>query len=399
MSRSPEQHAAEIAGRVPQRPTAAMGLVEAAEFGARVARDVTAAHPSPRFDNSQMDGYALSDTHVEAPGEYRVGPTIAAGLDPDELYPDGLGEEVAPIMTGAKTPRGTAAIVPVEHCSPEEFVDPGGVVQVPEVLRGQFIRAEGSDIPAGSVIVPEGTIVTAPVVATLAGQSIGEVEVTRPGRMVVVTGGAEISQPAEGQDDASAVIPDSNSPMLAAMAHRYGMRVVGHVNTDDDPDQLRQDLERAVEDYAPDVVVTSGGISAGKFEVVRQVLEPAGWFGHVDQQPGGPQGLSEVAGTPVICLPGNPVSTLVSFRLYVAPFFGTVPEEFQARLAEETTGLEGREQFLRGRVEYADGEVIARPVGGAGSHLISQAVPATCLIRIPQSTTLAAGELVTVYPL
>ncbi|MHA2787810.1 molybdopterin molybdotransferase MoeA [Corynebacterium sp. S7] len=394
MARTPEHHAQAVQSLLGKRGTTALGLVEAAQAQAITAEDVIAQHPSPRFDNSQMDGYALSINHINGtPGQFRVGPTIATGSDPDQLYPQGVNAAIAPIMTGAKIPRGTAAIVPVEKCVPPTFGAEGAFVEVPAVPTGQFIRRQGSDIPAGAVVVPAGTKVTAPVVATLAAQSIAEVQVLRPGRIVIVTGGAEIGAPG------AATIPDSNAPMLEALAQQYGIEVAGHVSTNDDPATLRADLKRAIAEFAPDALITSGGISAGKFEVVRQILEPTGWFGHVDQQPGGPQGLATLAGTPVIALPGNPVSTWVSFRLYVAPFLGTAPQPFEAVLTEDTTGIPGREQFRRGHLNHADGNVIATPVGGAGSHLISQAVTADCLIRIPESTTVSAGSLVKVYPL
>lgn len=145
-------------------------------------------------------------------------------------------------------------------------------------------------------------------------------------------------------------------------------------------------MDEAVERYSPDAVVTSGGISHGKFEVARQVFAD-GWYGHEDQQPGGPQGLSTFRGVPVISLPSNPVSTLVSFRLCVAP--ALVP------LAEPVTGIDGREQFLRGRIT----DFRATPVSGAGSHLLAQAAPAQCLIRVPADAELSAGDLARVYPL
>lgn len=393
MSRTPEQHLAEVKALVGTRPTATMGLVEAARAQATIARDVAAEFDSPRFDNSQMDGYALSEDHVAAtPGQFRVGATIPAGTDPAEAYPDGITNAIVPIMTGAKVPHGTAAIVPVEKCTPETFGAEGEFIQVPPTPHGQFVREQGSDIKAGSTIVPAGTTVTPAVVATLAGQSIAEVEVLRPARLVLVTGGAEIGT------SGSAAIPDANAPMMEAMAARYGMSIAGHVRTNDDPAQLERDLKQAVADYAPDAIITSGGISHGKFEVIRQVLETGGWFGHVDQQPGGPQGLSTIDGTPVICLPGNPVSTMVSFLLYVATVLGHAPKPLEALLTEEVTGLPAKDQFRRGQLHFEGGQARVTPVGGPGSHLISQSVPANCLMRVPLSSTIARDGRVMVYP-
>src|SRR5699024_10320025 len=181
-----------------------------------------------------------------------------------------------------------------------------------------------------------------------------------------------------------ATIPDANAPMLRAMAYAAGIGVVGQVSTNDDASALKSSLAAAIENLQPDVVVTSGGLSAGKFEVVRQVLESsdsganapaAAWFGLVVQQPGGPQRCAVLNGVPIICLPGNPVSTLVSFRLFVAPVLGHVPPGSWAQLAKATTGVAGRDQFRRGRVEFcSDGSTVAHIIGWVGSLFVSGAV-------------------------
>ena len=393
--RSPEQHVGAVRRLLADLTLEAEHVPVAESAGRVLAVDVTAAFNSPRFDNSQMDGYALSVNHVTAtPGQFRVGRTIPAGTDPDEVYPDGINSAIVPIMTGSKVPRGTTSVVAVEDTTPGTFAEEGEFIHVPAVEHGQYIRRAGADLAAGDVLLEAGAEITAAGVAALAGQAIETVPVTRRARIIVSTGGAEIG------GTGAASIPDSNTPMLRALAGRYGIEVVAHVPTDDDPVKLRESLTASVEKHAPDAIVTSGGISAGKFEVVRQILEPGGWFGHVDQQPGGPQGLSRLAGVPVICLPGNPISTLVSFLLFVAPTLGRAPAPVTALLDEERHGLAGhRDQFLRGRIRVDEqGRLRALGVGGAGSHLIAQAVDANALVRIPAATTLNRGDAVTVYP-
>lgn len=394
MSRTPEEHLAAVAAVVPEPSTEFVAVEHAA--GRILAADLVAGYDSPRFDNSQMDGYALSADQIAAtPGAFRVGPTVAAGTDPDTVYPQGVEDTIAPVMTGSKLPYGTAGVVPVEKCRPGEFPVEGTSLDVPRIAQGEFVRRTGADIQAGAPLIAAGRTITPAAVATLAGQSLREVEVYQRASIVIATGGAEIGAPG------AASIPDANSPMLLALANRYGIDVAGRVETDDDPARLERDLRAAVAEHNPTAVVTSGGISHGKFEVVRQVLAREGWFGHVDQQPGGPQGLSQLADTPVICLPGNPISTLVSFRLFVAPTLGTVPETVTAQLAAPRRGLgDGREQLLRGKISADDDGVLrAETVGGTGSHLIAQAVEANALIRIPADANLAAGDAVTVYPL
>lgn len=411
MARTPEAHLAAVRELLPVLPAETASPAAAAARGAKLAEDVRAVREQPGFDNSQMDGYALPGAHA---GEYVTGPTVAAGADPAALYPGGLGGLAAPVMTGARLPRGAAAVVPVEACEPGEFVPDGAAVRVPACVPGQFIRRAGEDIEAGEVLAPAGTVVTPALVGALAAQGIEAVRVRRAARVLITTGGAEIGRPG------AATIADANGPMLEALAARHGIVVAARLRTDDDPTALRGAVETAVAGYSPDAIITSGGISHGKFEVVRQVFAD-GWYGHVAQQPGGPQGLSTFAGVPVISLPGNPVSTLVSFRLYVAPLLGNAAAPFDAPLGDGSAGgglaggrsagggsagggsagggavhgLEGREQFLRGRVEAGR----AVPVGGAGSHLLSQAAGADCLIRVPAGATVCPGDLVRVYPL
>lgn len=408
---SPESYLARIRQLIAEHPQRSAGeIIEEIpveqSLGRIAAVDVTAGFDSPRFNNSQMDGYAVP--HADG-GRFEVTETIPAGTVPRLLE-----GKAAPIMTGAAVPADATAIIPVERTTPAEFLSPGEYIEVPAVEAGQFVREQGCDIGAGSVIIPAETKISGAAVATLASQSITHIEVIRPARMLICTGGAEISSSSTSAvEEAAATIPDANAPMLRALAADAGIDVVGHVSTNDDPAALKSALAAAIKDMQPDVVVTSGGISAGKFEVVRQVLkvsnpesvevssmETSTWFGHVDQQPGGPQGFAVFEGVPAICLPGNPVSTLVSFRLFVAPVLGQTPQVSWAQLATATTGIAGRDQFRRGRVESVDdGTLTAHIIGGAGSHLISQAVEATHLIRIPAGANLAAGEVVQVYEL
>ena len=381
--RTYEEHLAAIRAALPQPRAVSTPLTSA--FGRRTATTYRAETDLPPFDNSQMDGYALPTTDG---GTFTVGRTIAAG-DPPGVLSEGTA---LPIMTGAKVPTGTATIVPVEHCEPPHFPSEGATVTVP-ATEEQFIRRAGSDVKAGTTLIKEHALLDAPSIATLASQGLTEVLTFAPARILICTGGAEIGGAGE------ATIPDSNAPMLAALATQYGIEVAGFVRTNDDPSALRADLAEAVITHRPDVIVTSGGISHGKFEVIRQIFEEDGWFGHVTQQPGGPQGLSRLGEVPVVCFPGNPISTLVSFRLYLAPVLGHAPEPFQARLTESAEGLEGREQFRRGTLSITDGTATASFLGGTSSHLMSQAIGANALIRIPAGAQLSAGDLVEVFPL
>ncbi|MGJ0182219.1 molybdopterin molybdotransferase MoeA [Corynebacterium glyciniphilum] len=418
MARTPEDHLAAVRALLGELPVEHAAPADA--VGRRLVQDVTAVEDSPRFDNSQMDGYALGDAHL-AGGTFPVGPTIPAGADPRDILAGlagptaGVDDRVIPVMTGARLPANTAAVVPVETCEPSEFLNSGNsepaTVTVPAAPTGQFVRTRGSDIRAGAVLLPAGHRVNPRTVGVAAAQGITGLPVRRRARIVVCTGGDEIGS--AGDIPGAASIRDANGPMLEALCTAHGITVAGTVRTSDNPDAFRASLADAVDRSRPDAVVTSGGISHGRFEVVRQVLQSGagvetGWFGHVAQQPGGPQGLARFHGVPVVCLPGNPVSTAVSFRLFVAPALGEVDATVTGRLTAPVQGLAGRDCFLRARTEVgvddgahgAHGAVVTvTPVGGTGSHLLAQSAEADCLARIPAGEDLDRGAVVTVYPL
>lgn len=421
MACTPEDHLAAVRALLGELPVEHAAPADA--VGRRLVADVSAVEDSPRFDNSQMDGYALGEAYL-AGGTFPVGPTIPAGADPRDILTGltvpaaGVDDRIIPVMTGARLPAGTVAVVPVEACEPSEFLGSDGrdnsepvTVTVPAAPAGQFVRTRGSDIRAGAVLLPAGHRVNPRTVGVAAAQGITGLPVRRRARIVVVTGGDEIGS--AGDIPGAASIRDANGPMLEALCSAHDIAVAGTVRTSDNPDAFRAALADAVDRARPDAVVTSGGISHGRFEVVRQVLQSGtgvetAWFGHVAQQPGGPQGLARFHGVPVVCLPGNPVSTAVSFRLFVAPVFGEVEETVIGRLTAPVQGLAGRDCFLRARAEVGaadgadgvDGAVVAvTPVGGTGSHLLAQSAEADCLARIPAGEDLDRGAVVTVYPL
>ncbi|HIW90798.1 MAG TPA: molybdopterin molybdotransferase MoeA [Candidatus Corynebacterium avicola] len=421
-ARSPEEHLAAVRALVEDLvgERAVVQVPAADSVGRRLAHSVAAVEDSPRFDNSQMDGYALSGEHL-AGGRFPVGPTVAAGADPRDVLYDAVSnptsrirEAVIPVMTGARLPAGTAAVVPVEACDPPDFdaaeaaTAAGGGVSVPAWEAGRFVRPAGSDLRAGAELLPSGHLVNPRTVGAVAAQGIAGLPLRRAARVLICTGGDEI-----GGDGASgvgaagaAMIRDANGPMLQSLCARHGIEVAGTVRTSDDPEGFRAVLSEAIGQAGPDAVVTSGGISHGRFEVVRQVLQGAAageaWFGHVAQQPGGPQGLAEFEGVPVICLPGNPVSTAVSFRLFVAPVLGEAADAADpvvGRAGETLEGLADKDRFLRGRTEIVNGVLTGFVVGGPGSHLLAQSVSADCLLRVPAGEGLAAGDPVEIVEL
>ena len=367
--------------------------------GGRVtAADVTAPMDLPLFVNSQMDGYAVhSDEVADATAEHPVVLTVArvtaAGDPPGAPLERGTAVKV---MTGGALPEGTCCVIPVEDTEP---VSPDSIAIRAPRAEGTFVRRPGDDAHAGDLVLPAGTLVRARHLAAAASMGLTGLEVLPMPRIAVVATGSELVPP--GRDPAPGQVYESNALTLAEAAREAGCEVEGHHTTGDDPAEFEAALSRAAR---ADLVVTAGAVSMGDFEVVRQTLEgrEGAWFGHIGMQPGGPQGVGEWRGTPVVCLPGNPVSALVSWTVLVRPLVreaaGLPPLETTTRPI--TTGVRspaGRRQYLRGVIE-ADGSVT--PVSGAGSHLIASMARADVLAAVPaEATEIAAGTGLECTPL
>ena len=407
MTMSSESYAASLArllvDTVGQLPVTTVPLTRA--VGRQLAADLVTQHPSPRFDNSQMDGYGIGYANL-AGGRFRVGPDVPAGTDPAEIYHygvNGYGHDTAvPIMTGAKIPDDVVAIIPVEQAEPAAFVDVGDYVYLPSVDVGRFIRKTGSDMQAGTLLASEGAVIDAALVATAASQGIAELPVRACPRIGLIAGGDEV---VSSNTPAAAKIFDANTPLVSSLAQTHGLDIVATGATTDDLRDFRSVLDGIIRDHNPDLILTSGGISEGKYEVVRQLLErlDTSWVGKIHQQPGGPQGYGVYGATPIIAVPGNPVSTLVSMRILVLPAIwqafevGTRPVKIQARINSSVTGIQGKTQYRRAVVGLHGTQVIAQLQGAAGSHLLAQAVGANALLEIPPMARIQPGQPVTAH--
>ncbi len=347
----------------------------------------------PLFRNSQMDGFAVIASDVTSvPATLPVTATIAAAPGAPEILGPGAA---ARIMTGAPVPQGADAIVPVEYTT--EGPD-GSVVIERTQQSGDYVREPGSDVRAGDELVPAGTLLAPRHLAALAASGIGDVEVVSPLRVVVISSGAELVEP--GHPVLPGQVYDANTVALSAALTESGARVVETLRTVDEAEPFRVALARAVAEA--DLVVTSGGVSKGAFEVVRDVLEPLGAdVTEVAMQPGGPQCTAIVEGVPVISFPGNPVSAQVSFAVFLRPVLrrlaGLPPiEPVAVTLTAPVESVAGKRQWLRG---VRDGGSVS-VVSGPGSHLVAAMAGADCLLDIPEDTTrLDAGATVEVLPL
>jgi len=384
-------------------------------LGRVLAEDVVAPMDLPPFANSQMDGFAVNSADLDGGATLRAAVTIPAGAVPARLNPG----EAAPIMTGAMLPEGADAVVPVERAVPASFPDPqerAASVTLPATGPGEYVRAAGSDVRAGSVAIPAGSRLTAAQLGLAAALGLTGVAVRRKPRVLLVATGDEVVLPGNGLP--AGKIYDANSMLLHASLVEAGAQVLAAGLVRDEPAELLQLLEERIAAGGIDLIVTSGGISAGAYEVVKQALAGRAEFCSVAMQPGGPQALGSVAGVPFLGFPGNPVSGVVSFEMFLRPALAALAgtarprTRVRARLTEGLSSPAGKVQVRRalylegsegaedsdgsnGRTTTA-GSVAA--VGGPSSHLLGSLAASNALIQIPAEVTeLPAGSNVEVW--
>ncbi|MFZ0322946.1 MAG: gephyrin-like molybdotransferase Glp [Actinomycetes bacterium] len=398
--KSVDQHLSDILSGLQPLSPLQIQLLDAQ--GCVLVEDVTAPWPMPAFDNSSMDGYAVHASDVarasaQSPVSLKVIADLAAGTDKVVHVFEG---SAARIMTGAPMPAGADAVVPIEWT--DEGVKEVAVRQPAQF--GEYVRYAGSDVGEGAVVAANGTQLGPTQLAVLAAAGRDRVQVRPRPRVVVLATGNELvpagTKPGAGQ------LPDSNSVMLAAAAKDAGALVFPVGIVGDDPRVLMDTLEDQL--VRADVVVTSGGVSVGAYDVVKKALMRLGTveFDKVAMQPGMPQGFGRIGpdSTPIFTLPGNPVSAFVSFEVFVRPalrrMLGREPLErpqVRAELQSSVTSPAGKRQFLRAWLDVSDGRYVVRPIGGPGSHLLAGLSQANALIVVPEETTaVSQGEAVSV---
>jgi molybdopterin molybdotransferase len=390
--RTVEEHARVIAGLL--KPTGPESLPLAEAVGLVLAQDLVATIDLPPFANSAMDGYAVRAVDVaELPATLPVSQDIPAGrTDTGPLAPG----TAARIMTGAPLPPGAEVIVQVERTDGGE-----SVVRIDSAPPpGVHVRTRGEDVAAGAVVLAAGTVVGPTQVGVAAALGFAELVVRRPVRVLVLSTGTELVAP--GQPLAPGQIYESNAPMLAAAMTAVDARVTVEHFVADDVEHLRAALSTAATGI--DLIVTSGGVSAGAYEVVKDALSDQGVeFAKVAMQPGMPQGAGRFRGVPVVTLPGNPVSSYVSFEVFLRPAIRAAmghPDVTRpivlAPLSAPLDSPAGKRQFRRGQLDAVAGTVAAW--GGPGSHLLSWLAGADCMIVVDEGVThLEAGEEVEVW--
>ncbi|HEU5008888.1 MAG TPA: gephyrin-like molybdotransferase Glp [Jatrophihabitantaceae bacterium] len=373
--------------------------------GLLLAENVTTDVNLPGFDNSAMDGYAVRavDTRDASPerpvvlpvvGDVAAGATSRSGMGP------GLAMR---IMTGAPIPAGADGVIPLEDTD-------RGVARVAirrPVHSGECIRRAGEDLRAGSPAIAAGAALGPQQLALLAAIGRDRVTVRPRPRVLVISTGSELID--VGHTPAFGEVSDSNSYLITAAARDAGAdaRRVGIIP--DDHSRLLDVLESLL--LRADLLVTTGGVSMGAFDIVKQALSELGTveFTRVAMQPGKPQGFGHLGNrVPIFCLPGNPVSALVSFEAFVRPAIRKLlGKRNLQRATVQATALErfdsrpGIRQYRRGVLHReATGGYSVSLVGGAGSHLIASMAASNCLVVVDEEVTeVVAGSRVTVIPL
>ncbi|MFV0634963.1 gephyrin-like molybdotransferase Glp [Demequina sp.] len=361
-------------------PLAPVTVPLAQAWGTVAAVDHVAVSASPVFDNSAMDGYAVRAAEVAqardgAPVTMPVTGETAAGGAPGVLAPGGAWR----IMTGAPVPDGADAVVPVEMTD-------GGLETVAitaAVPQGRHVRLAGEDCAVGDVVVSAGAAMSATALAALASVGVSHVAVVGAPRVALLTTGDELVEPGTALEPGQ--IPDSNGTLLSGLVREAGGVPVVLPRASDDPTGLRD----ALSGVDADLIITTGGVSVGAYDVVKAALSGGDVeFVKVAMQPGKPQGVGVLDGTPIVCLPGNPVSVLVSFAMIVRPMLDRLAGRVTGEVTEHATVVdgwrspEGRRQLMP--VRWVEpGAVTPATAGGSGSHLVASLAQAQALADVP----------------
>lgn len=354
----------------------------------------------PLFDNSAMDGYAVRAEDVASASRQRpVTLPVVGEISAGSARPFAISAGTAvKIMTGAPIPRGADSVVPYEQS------DRGNArVQIYAPTEvGQRIRPKGDDVRTGDTVLAEGTVLGPREIGLLAALGAPRVKARPRPRVVVISTGSELREPGTHLDYDS--INDGNSYMLAAAVREAGAICYRVGAVDDNPRTFQKVLSEQL--VRADLVVTSGGISKGDHDVVKQTLSALGTvdFHEVAMQPGKPQGFGKVFDeqTPIITLPGNAVSAYVSFEVFVLPairrMMGRTPYRrpmVHAVLAEDLQSRPGVRQYVRGVFEVTHRGAKVTPLTGAGSHMVGTLAQANALIIVGEDqTALNLGDTV-----
>ena len=371
----------EILEVLPRQPIEAVALDRS--LGLVLSEEVLAPHPVPPFANSAMDGYAVraADTE-EAPVEFPVLEDLPAGSVAQQRVTPGTAIK---IMTGAPLPEGADAVIKVEDTQPRP-----GLVRVLETVEvGTAVRPAGGDLEAGGLVLSPGRRLEAADQAVLASIGSTNPKVYRRPLVAVLSTGDEL-QPPETAALAPGQIRDSNRPLLTGLLAQLGAEVIDLGIIPDDESLLRDTLQRAAAEA--DAVLTSGGVSVGEYDLVKQVLSDLGEieFWRVAMQPAKPFAFGSIEGTPLFGLPGNPVSVMVAYEQFVRPglldMMGAdliYRPRITAIADEAFTTDQEKTVFVRVVTAMEGDEWHARSSGGQRSNVLSALAAADAFAVVP----------------
>jgi molybdopterin molybdotransferase len=367
-------------------------------LGRVLADDLRAPFDVPPADNSAVDGYALASADIPPHGTREL--DVVGDLPAGSVYEVPLrpGQAVR-IMTGAPTPAGADTVIPLEHV---ERVGPK--VRIGPAAKGANVRHRGEDVREGSVVLEAGTVLRPQELGLIASLGLPQVLLRRRPRVALLSTGDEVAEP--GQPRRTGQIYDSNRFMLGGAIEQCGGGTIDLGIVPDNRDELRACLSDA--SRAADVVVTSGGVSVGDYDLVKEVLREIGGidFWQVAMQPGRPLAVGMIGGAYFFGLPGNPVASMLTFTLFVRPVLWKLAGRrelflrgFHARAAEPMPKKSGRREFKRGILTYRDGGWEVRTTGPQGSGILSSLVAGNCLVVIEEDHgDVQPGETVWVEP-
>jgi len=387
-----EQAQADVLETVPALSTARVSVFDAA--GLVLAEDVLAPHDVPPFTNSAMDGYAVkAEDVVQVPVTFRVIEDVAAG----HVASAGLSSgEAIKIMTGAPLPAGADTVIKVEDTEPGD----GSVLIRASAPAGTAVREAGGDVNEGDLVFGARTRLTARHCAVLAALGVSPRTARRP-TVAILSTGDEV-QPPDHETLAPGQIRDTNRPLLAALLSEFGADVVDLGVVGDDAVALRAALQRGASEA--DALLTSGGVSMGEYDLVKQVLSELGNIGlwRVAMQPAKPFAFGLIDGVPLFGLPGNPVSVMVAFEQFARPALLHMMGArylFRPRVTgvmpDGATTDPAKTVFLRAFVDWSGDRATAKLSGGQASNVLSALAVADAFAVVPRGQDVVApgGEV------
>ena len=369
--------------------------------GMTLRENIIATFPSPRFDNSAMDGFAVRAIDIkkatyENPIKLKVQGISSAGVPSDIVIGPG---ECIQCMTGSEIPRGADSIVKVEDTS--GFSDNNFVKFMTPVTKGSHIRKKGEEINKGELLIKKGTRVTANELGTIATFGYGELCVSRKPRVSVFATGNELIEP--GNSLGKGQIYNSNLYLFKDLIKKAGAKIEMSEVVKDDKNSLKLFLSKALKNS--DLVISSGGISMGRYDHVRDVLIELGveeHFWKVAQKPGKPLFFGTKEKKIIFGLPGNPVSSFIGFMEWVWPVLRDIMSRKSKKtiygiLEEPFPREKKKHRFLFGEVKYRNNRLVCSSTSRIGSHMLTSALGANCILESsPGTTPLYPGDLIKV---